>query len=82
MVYALVLEAFIHLTLMYTAYHIFTVLPIKDLINEDGKPTTPYKIATGVKPSISHLRVLFCPCIEIKATPNFGKKALNMRYQA
>ena len=33
MVHARVLEAYIHFTLMYTKYHIFPVLPIKDLIN-------------------------------------------------
>ena len=50
MVHARVLEAYIHFALMYTTYHIFTVLPIKDMINEDGDTTTPYKLATGEKP--------------------------------
>ena len=63
MVHARFLETYIHFTLMYTEDHIFLLLTIKDLINEDGKTTTPYKIATGKKPSISHLRVLFCPCV-------------------
>ena len=61
MVHARFLEAYIHFLLMYTENHIFLVLTIKDLINEDGKPTTPFKFATGTEPSISHLRVLFCP---------------------
>ena len=39
---------------MYTTDHIFPVLPIKDLINEDGDPTSTYKLATGTKPSLSH----------------------------
>ena len=63
MVHARVSEAYIHFILMYTTYHVLTVLQIKDLIKEDGKPTTPYKLATGMKPSILHLRVLFCPCV-------------------
>ena len=62
MVHARVPEVYVHFTLMYTTYHIFLVLPIKDLINEDGDPTTPHKLATGTKPSGSHLRVLFFPC--------------------
>ena len=66
---------------MYTTDHIFQFLPIKDLIIEDGDPTTPYKLATGKKPSVSHLRVLFCPCVVQKATANIGTKALNMRHQ-
>ena len=67
---------------MYTTYHIFPVLPIKDLINEDGNPTTPHKLATGTKPSVSHLRVLFCPCVARKATAHVETKTLNMRHQA
>ena len=60
----------------------FAQLPIKDLINEDGDPTTPYKLATGTKPSVSHLRVLFCPCVVWKATAHVEIKTLNMRHQA
>ena len=63
MVHARFLEAYINFALMYTADNILTVLPIKDLINKDGEPTMPFKLATSTKPSISHLRVLFCPCV-------------------
>ena len=65
---------------MYTTDRIFTVSPIKELINENGDPTTPYKLATGTKPSVSYLRVLFCPCVVRKATAHIGKKVLNMRH--
>ena len=82
MVHARVPEAYVHFTLMYTTYHIFTVLPIKDLINEDGDPTMPHKVATGTKPSVSQLCVLFCPCVVHKATAHVETKTLNMRYQA
>ena len=46
MVHDRVSEEYIHFALMYTTYHIFTVLPIKDMINKDGDPTTPYKLTT------------------------------------
>ena len=82
MVHARFLEAYIHFALMYTADNIFTVLPIKDLIDEDVDPATQYKIATGTKPSVSHLRVLFFPYVVWKATAHVGKKALNMRHQS
>ena len=59
MVYARVSEACVHFALMYTTDHIFLVLPIKYIINEDGDPTTPHKLATFTKPSVSHLCVLF-----------------------
>ena len=81
MVYARVPEIYVHFALMYTTDHIFPVLPIKDLLNEDSDPTTPYKPATGMKPSVSHLLVLFCPCVVQKATAHVETKTLNMRHQ-
>ena len=82
MVHARVPEVYIYFALMYTTDHIFPVLPIKDLINEDGDPTTPDKLEKGTKPSVSHLRVLFCPCVVRKATAHVETKTLNMRHQA
>ena len=67
---------------MYTADLIFPVLSIKDLINEDGEPNMSCKLTTGMKPSISHLRVLFCSCVVRKSTLQFGTKALNVHHQA
>ena len=60
----------------------FPVLPIKYLINEYSKPTTPFKFVTGTKPSVSHLRVLFSPCVVRKATAHVGKKVSNMCHQS
>ena len=59
MVHARVSEAYVHFALMYTTDHIFPVLPINDLIKEYDDPTTPHKLATGTKPSVSHLRFYF-----------------------
>ena len=67
---------------MYTTDHIFLVLSINDLINGDGDPTTPHELATGTKTSVSHLHVLFCPCVVRKATAQVETKTLNMRHQA
>ena len=50
MVQAKVSEAYIHFALMYMVDHILPVLPIKYLINEDGDPATPFKLAAGTKP--------------------------------
>ena len=55
MVHAIVLEAYINFALMFTTDHIFPVLPIKDLINEDRDPTTAFIVTTGMKSSVSHL---------------------------
>ena len=82
MVHAIFLEAYIHFSFMYTTDHIFLVLPIKYLINEDGDPTRPHKLATGTKPSVAHSIVLFFPCVVQKATSHVKTKALNIRDQA
>ena len=76
MVHARVPEIYVHDALMYTTYNIFPVLPIKELINEDGDPTTPHKLTTGTKPSVSHLRVLFFPCVVRKSTAHVETKTL------
>ena len=52
------------------------------MINKDGDPTTPQHIATGTKPSVSHLRVVFCLCVVRKATAHVETKTLNMCHQA
>ena len=73
---------YIHFALMYITDHIFPVLPIKDLINKDGDPTTPYKLTTGSKPLVSYVGLLSCLCIVRKSTARVGTKVFNMRHQA
>ena len=82
MVHARVSEAYIHFALMYMADNIFLAIPFKYLRNKNGKPTMPSEITTGTKPSVSHLRMLFCPCVVRKATAHVVTKALNMSHQA
>ena len=82
MVHTQVSDEYIYIVLMYTTDHISPVLPIKHLVNKDGEPTMPHKMATGTKPSVSNLRVLLFPCIVRKATANFYKNVLNMRHQS
>ena len=82
MVHARVREAYINFTLIYRVDHILPVLPTKDLINEDGNPNTPFKLAIVPKPSISHLRVLFCPRVVQESTAHVGTKALNIFHQS
>ena len=82
MVHAIVPELYVHFALMYTTDHIFPVLPINHFINEDDNPTTPHKLATGTKTSVSHLLVLFFPCVVRKATAHVETKTLNTRHQA
>ena len=60
----------------------FLLLPIIDLINQDGEPTMPFKVATGTKSSVSHLCVLFFLCVVQKATAHVGTKAFKICHQA
>ena len=80
MLHSRFLEAYIHFSLMYTTDNIFTVLPIKDRINEDGDSTTAQKLATCTKPSVSNLPVLFYPCVVCKATAHVDTKTLYMHH--
>ena len=82
MVHVRVSEAYINFAFMFMEGHIFPVLPIKDHINEDDEPTAPFKLATCMKPSVSHLRVLFFPCVVRKATAHVGTKVFNMCHRA
>ena len=82
MVNAWVSEKYIHFALMYTTDHILLVLTIKHLVNLDGEPTTPQKLATGTQLSVSNPRVLFCPCVVQKSAAHVDTKALNMVHQS
>ena len=57
MVHAWVSDEYIHFAFMYTTDHLFPVIPIKHLVNQDGELTTPHKLETGTKISLSNLRV-------------------------
>ena len=50
-------------------------------MNKDSNPNMPIKLTTGTKLSVSHLCVLFYPCVVRKATAHVGTKSLNMRHQ-
>ena len=82
MVYTRVNEEYIHLSLKYTADHIFTVLPIKHLVNQYGEPTTIKKLETVTTTSVSNLIVVLFPCVVQKATAHVDKKALNTCHQS
>ena len=51
------------------------------MVNKDGEPATPHKMAAGMKPSVSNLNVLFYPCVLQKATAHVETKILNMSHQ-
>ena len=78
MVDARVLDKYIHFSFMYTTHHIFPISPIQQLTNQDGEPTTPPKLETGMKPPVSNIRVLFCMCAIHRVTEQVYGKALNM----
>ena len=80
MVHAWVSDEYMHFLLMYTTHHIFTVFKIKHLINKYDESTMPQKLATGTKPSVSNIRILFFSYVVQKVTAHIDRKALNMRH--
>ena len=82
MVHTRISDKYIHFSFMYATEHILPVLPIKHLVNKVDEPTTPHKLETGIKPSVSNPHVLVCPCVLQKATSHVDTKALDMRHQS
>ena len=80
MVHALVSEEYIYISLIYTTDHVFPVLPIKRLLNQESEPTTPHKLATGSKTPVTNLRALLCTCVVRKSTTHVYTKALNIHH--
>ena len=52
MVHARVSDECINFALMYMTDNLLSVLPIKNLVNEDGETTITHKLATSTKPSV------------------------------
>ena len=82
MVHARVFGKYIYFALMYKTDHIFTVIPIKHLVNKDDEPTTPHKLETGTLNSVLNLHVLFYPCDVRKENVHVYTKSLNMHHQS
>ena len=45
MMHVRVLKKYIHFELMYSNDHIFSLLPMNYLVDQDGELTTPHKLA-------------------------------------
>ena len=43
------------------AQYIHDIIPVRDLLDEHGLPTTPYYLATGRKAAVKHFRVFWMP---------------------
>ena len=82
MVHARVSDEYIHFILLYTTGTIFPVLSIKHLVNQDDEPTTPHKLATVTKPSVSKPCVLFFPRLLQRSTAHVDTKVLNIYHQS
>ena len=56
------IESFFYYAVKYAQY-IHDVIPVRNLLDENGLPTTPYYLATGRKPAVKHFRVFGCPAV-------------------
>jgi hypothetical protein len=62
LVHARLPDTFMYHALVY-ACHIFNVLPIRGLQNDDDIPATPYQLFFDKRPMISNYRVFGCPTV-------------------
>ena len=76
MLHARFSEAYNHFSLIETGDHLLPVVSSKDMINKDGDPTTLFMFDTVTKPSITHWRVLFCPCVVQKSYSTCWEKGI------
>ena len=53
---------FFYYAAKYTQY-IYDIIPVSDLLDEHGLPTTPYYLATGHKPALKHFGGFGCPAV-------------------
>lgn len=45
------------------AWKVFNMLPIRDLLDDEGNPTAPISTYKHKKPMLSRLKAMFCPCV-------------------
>jgi hypothetical protein len=72
--------AFFHHAHAY-AIHIINVCPAKNVIDQDGNPTTPYQYSYQRKPSITNFQVFGCPSFFKRYEPTFRNKLITYKQQ-
>jgi hypothetical protein len=67
--------AFFHHAHAY-AVHIINVCPAKNVIDQDGNPTTPYQYSFQHKPCIANFQVIGWPSFFKRFEPTFRNKLI------
>lgn len=81
LIHARLSTKFIFYALKY-AEKIHDVIPVRNLVDEEGKPTTPYYLAFKRHPKVSHFRVFGCPAVFKKYEVSVkGKRVVNKYMQ-
>ena len=62
LLYARLNRKFFYYAAKYTQY-IHDVIPVRDLLDENGLPTTPNYFATGRNSAVKHFRIFGCPAV-------------------
>ncbi|KAI2493774.1 Reverse transcriptase (RNA-dependent DNA polymerase) [Fragilaria crotonensis] len=63
------------------AVQILNVCPAKNVIDQDGNPTTPYQYSFQRKPSLANFRVFGCPTFFKRYEPTFRNKLITYKQQ-
>ena len=56
-------KKFFHYAFKYAQRVHDYVIPVKDLIDNKGLPTTPHFLLLGSKPNVKHFRIFRCPVV-------------------
>jgi hypothetical protein len=72
--------AFYHHAHKYAAT-VLNALPARNVINQDGLPSTPYFVCYGRKPTIRNFRTFGCPVYVKRYTPMHDKKIITYKQQ-
>jgi hypothetical protein len=73
-------SAFIHHAHAY-AVHIVNVCPAKNIIDQNGNPTTPYQHSFQCKPRIANFQVFGCPSFFKRYEPTFRNNLITYKQQ-
>ena len=81
-IYARLSKKFLLYYAVKYAQYINDLIPIKDLTDKNGLPSTPYQLVNNIKPNVKHLRVFGCPGIFKRyETSEEGKRMKNKYIQ-
>ena len=79
LIHAQLSTKFIYYALKY-AEKVHDIMPIRNLIDKEGKPTTPHYLAFKRQPKVAHFKVFGCPAVFKRYEVSIDGKRTNNKY--